>query len=79
MDRCAVTLYPLLSTYRPWLSPDLLNILLMSDRNAMLRVRSIQSYLYQRLKDAGMTQLSIFSDPQPGCFAEKYFNKSLEA
>ncbi|KAF7596479.1 hypothetical protein BBP40_001351 [Aspergillus hancockii] len=73
MDKCATVAYPLLADYHPWLTPELLDVLLLSRLNNMERLQGIQKHLEERSRRATMQNMTIFSDPAPGGFADRYF------
>jgi hypothetical protein len=74
MDKCATVVYPLLSDYPPWLKPEKLDVLLLSRLNQMKRLQRIQTYLRQRCRRAKVQTMTIFSDPAPGGFTDRYFS-----
>ncbi|KAE8377081.1 hypothetical protein BDV26DRAFT_293508 [Aspergillus bertholletiae] len=74
MDKCATVVYPLLSDYRPWFKPELLDVLLLSRQHHLKRLQEIQDYIHKRCTNAKMQSMTIFSNPSPGGFTERYFN-----
>ncbi|KAL4903827.1 hypothetical protein BDW74DRAFT_185914 [Aspergillus multicolor] len=64
MDKAATTLYPVLREFHPWFGPEMLDVLLLARFKDMRRLQDIQSN--------GTS--TIFADPAPGCFAERYFD-----
>ncbi|KAE8402926.1 hypothetical protein BDV37DRAFT_294915 [Aspergillus pseudonomiae] len=79
MDKCAIVVYPLLTDYHPWITPELLDVLLLSRRYHMERLQKVQEYIHERCTKAKMQDITIFSNPSPGGFTDCYFNsKEIE-
>ncbi|OGM48391.1 hypothetical protein ABOM_003402 [Aspergillus bombycis] len=74
MDKCAIVVYPLLADYHPRLTPELLDVLLLSRRYHMERLQKVQEYIHDRCTKAKMRDMTIFSNPSPGGFTDCYFN-----
>ncbi|PLB47748.1 hypothetical protein P170DRAFT_510506 [Aspergillus steynii IBT 23096] len=74
MDKCATVAYPVFREFHPAFNPCLLDILLLSRFIDLERLRRIQSYLHDRCTHA-TTDMTIFSDPAPGCFADRFFEE----
>lgn len=72
MDRCATAVYPLLLEYHPCFEPEMLDVLLLSRLDDMRRLQVIQQYLHGRCTQA-KKRITIFADPQDGCFAARFF------
>ncbi|CAG7937273.1 unnamed protein product [Penicillium salamii] len=73
MDLCATTAYPVLKDFHPLFEPKLLDVLLLSRLGQMERLQEIQSYIHGRCAQAKVGAMTIFADPAPGCFADRYF------
>ncbi|KAL4745958.1 hypothetical protein BDW72DRAFT_198161 [Aspergillus terricola var. indicus] len=78
MDKAATKTYPILRDFHPWFNPELLDVLLLERWKDMRRLQRIQSYLHSRCTEAKYGRTTMFGDPIPGCFAERYFD-SLSA
>lgn len=74
MDKCATAVCPLLKSYHPWVKPDLLDVILLSRLSDMERLQKIQVYLCIRCAQARADRRTIFDDPLPRCFADRYFD-----
>ncbi|CBF79793.1 hypothetical protein AN7637.2 [Aspergillus nidulans FGSC A4] len=74
MDRAAIKAYPVLKDFHPWFNPELLDVLLLERLKDMRRLQSIQFHLQSRCTEAKYGKMTIFGDPMPGCFAERYFD-----
>ncbi|KAL4811848.1 hypothetical protein BDW67DRAFT_194317 [Aspergillus spinulosporus] len=74
MDKAATKTYPVLRDFHPWFNPELLDVLLLERWRDMRRLQNIQSYLHSRSTEAKYGKMTIFGDPKPGCFAERYFD-----
>ncbi|PYI29021.1 hypothetical protein BP00DRAFT_480116, partial [Aspergillus indologenus CBS 114.80] len=72
MDRCATVAYPLLLEFHPVFRPELLDVLLLSRRTDLDRLHAIQLHLRERCARVADSSVSIFADPTPGCFADRY-------
>ncbi|CRG89375.1 N-(5-amino-5-carboxypentanoyl)-L-cysteinyl-D-valine synthase [Talaromyces islandicus] len=77
MDKCAVVAYPFLANFHPWLQPEILDVLLLTQRHDLERLQKIQLYLHRRCVQAVDKETTIFSDPSPGCVADEYFNSDM--
>ncbi|KAL3476021.1 hypothetical protein BJX99DRAFT_258915 [Aspergillus californicus] len=73
LDKSAVKAYPLLKEFHPVFEPQLFDVLLLSRFSHMERLQELQIYLHSRCAQALKSGLTIFSDPMPGCFADRYF------
>ncbi|KAM3068070.1 hypothetical protein ACMFMF_009436 [Clarireedia jacksonii] len=76
MDNCAVKACPLLLSYAPVFSPELLEVLQLSTLSLMRRLQRIQIYLSKRFRDAQFAHMTIFSEPDEDCFAVNYLEQS---
>lgn len=72
MDKCATVVYPLMTEYHPCFEPEMLDVLLLTHPRDMQRLQAIQEYLHYRCTEA-TRRISIFADPQDGCFASRCF------
>lgn len=72
MDKCAIAVYPLLADYYPWLMPELLDVLLMFRTYHMERLQQIQDYIHERCMKAKVPDMTIFSDPSPGGYIDRF-------
>ncbi|RAK78064.1 uncharacterized protein BO72DRAFT_477000 [Aspergillus fijiensis CBS 313.89] len=72
MDKCATVAYPLLLEFHPVFRPELLDVLLLSRRTDLDRLHAIQLHLHGRCATVADSSVSIFADPAPGCFADRY-------
>ncbi|KAK2801761.1 hypothetical protein FQN51_005126 [Onygenales sp. PD_10] len=79
MDKCGCKRFPLLKDFDPAFHPDLLDVLQIPTFEGMCRLRKVQAYLSGRLQVCHSPSKTIFHDPAEGCFAERYFNESLDA
>jgi len=77
-DCSTVDQYPLLADFTPAFIPESLDILLLLHMEELERLKKIQTYLKKRHDNASNSgrPLTIFEDPQKGCFAERYFDQS---
>jgi hypothetical protein len=74
MDDCATAVCPLLKSYHPWVKPESLDVLLLSRLSDMERLQRIQAYISMRCEQARADRRTIFDDPLPRCFADRYFD-----
>ncbi|GLB04652.1 hypothetical protein AtubIFM57258_010668 [Aspergillus tubingensis] len=72
MDKCATNAYPLLLEYHPAFCPELLDVLLLSRLIDLERLNKVQTYLQGRCTAATRGSMTIFTDPSPGCFADRF-------
>ena len=79
MDRCATQAFPLLLDYDPGITAAILDVLLLMHYKDFSRLQRIQSYLHNRAAARKHDNMTIFRDPTPGCFAEQYFDHSIES
>ena len=77
MDMSAIKAYPLVAEYNTGIDDESLNVLQLMERKDFIRLQQVQSYICNRNKNAGAS--TIFKDPSPGCYAERYFNESTDA
>jgi hypothetical protein len=73
MDLCASIAYPLLKDFHPLFEPKLFDVLLLSHLSHMKHLQTLQTYLHGRCTRAKEGNMTIFADPAPGCFADRYF------
>ncbi|PYI00078.1 hypothetical protein BO71DRAFT_454866 [Aspergillus ellipticus CBS 707.79] len=78
MDECATITYPLLAEYHPRFHPELLDVLFLSRLSDLERLQKVQKYLHDRRKAAVRAEMTIFADPSPGCFADRYLELDIE-
>ncbi|KAF2084345.1 hypothetical protein K490DRAFT_49259 [Saccharata proteae CBS 121410] len=76
MDQSAQKAFGLLSSYSPGLVPEILDVLQLQTFDEMARLRKVQTYIHNRNRLCHGSQTTIFADPAPGCFAEKFFDSS---
>ncbi|KAL1638643.1 hypothetical protein SLS58_008761 [Diplodia intermedia] len=76
LDRAATTLYGLLLAFSPGISPDALDVLQLPRLADMERLQYIQKWLRFRQEKSNFTKRTIFDNPSPGCFAERFFDES---
>ncbi|KAL5336549.1 hypothetical protein BJX70DRAFT_400495 [Aspergillus crustosus] len=74
MDKCATTAYPLLKDYHPWFTSEILDVLLLMWWRKLKDLKAIQTHLHSRCTQARRGKMTIFADPDSGCFAEEYFH-----
>ncbi|KAL4873947.1 hypothetical protein BDV12DRAFT_191814 [Aspergillus spectabilis] len=74
MDKCATAAYPLLKDYHPWFRSDIFDILLLIRWRNLKHLQAIQTHLRSRCTQANRGEMTIFADPEPGCFADQYFD-----
>ena len=79
MDGYAVEAFELLKEYRPGIPADILDVLQLLRSHDMVRLQKVQSYLQERETMCKGSQMSIFVDPEKGCFAERYFDLSTDS
>ena len=77
MDECAVEAFPLMGSYSPGVKAESLDVLHLMRREDFRRLQRIQTYLHRRTN--GTSDMTIFSDPSPGCFPEIYYEESADA
>ncbi|KAL3263348.1 hypothetical protein ABHI18_001885 [Aspergillus niger] len=77
MDKCAIATYPVLSEYHPVFFPELLDVLLLSTLADLKRLQEVQTYLHNRCTAAVRKEMTIFTDPVPGCFADRFLELSI--
>jgi hypothetical protein len=73
LDKSAVKAYPLLKEFHPVFEPQLFDVLQLARFSHMERLQKLQIYLQGRCAQAPQSALTIFNDPVPGCFADRYF------
>ncbi|RDW74456.1 uncharacterized protein DSM5745_07118 [Aspergillus mulundensis] len=74
MDKAATKVCPILRDFHPWFEPEILDVLLLARFPEMRRLQAIQTYIDSRCTEAKYGKTTIFADPAPGCFAERYFD-----
>jgi hypothetical protein len=79
LDTMATELFALLKQFHPSFSPDMLDVLQLPRLNDMCRLQKIRDYLQQRLAACDGVRMTVFSDPEKGCFAERYFDESPDS
>lgn len=79
MDECANQLFDLLKDYDPGFPPEMLDVLQLPRVQDMCRLQRIQQYIQDRQKTCNYSRMTIFNDPEKGCFAERYFDKSQDS
>ncbi|MCJ1463509.1 hypothetical protein MMC07_002117 [Pseudocyphellaria aurata] len=79
MDECANKLFDLLKDYDPGFPSEMLDILQLPCVQDMYRLQRIQLYLQGRRETCNYSRMTIFNDPEKGCFAERYFDKSQDS
>ncbi|OGM50946.1 hypothetical protein ABOM_000731 [Aspergillus bombycis] len=77
MDKCALGAYPLLGEYHPGFRPELLDVLQLSRFTDLERLQEIQRYIHTRCTGASERDMTIFTDPSPECFADRYLRTSM--
>ncbi|KAH8424803.1 uncharacterized protein LDX57_002546 [Aspergillus melleus] len=75
MDKSATIAYPVLKRFHPEFNPDLLDVILLSRFTDLERLQRIQCHLHASCSQATASDSTIFSDPAPGCFADKFFDQ----
>lgn len=76
MDKCAVRACPLLESYRPSFSPELLDVIHLPTLSDMQRLRDIQVHLKERSRNCRFPN-SLFSEPDQTCLAAQYLEQSI--
>lgn len=79
MDECATQLFELLKNYDPGFPPKILDVLQLPRIQDMCRLQRIQVYLQDRQKKSNYSSMTIFNDPEKGCFADRYFDESQDS
>lgn len=79
MDECATRLLDLLNDYDPGFPPEMLDILQLPRFQDMCRLQRIQAYLQDRQKTCNYSRMTIFDDPEKGCFAVRYYEESQDS
>ncbi|KAE8372270.1 hypothetical protein BDV26DRAFT_274461 [Aspergillus bertholletiae] len=79
MDKCAILAYPLLGEYHPGFQPELLDVLYISKLTDLERLQDIQRHIHTRCTGASHKAMTIFTDPSPECFADRYLGTSMGA
>jgi hypothetical protein len=75
LEKAAVSVYPLLRQYLPPFPVDILDPLLLHNFRDMQRLRDIRVHPKERHDGAKLVNMTIFDDPVPGCFAEKFYDQ----
>lgn len=73
LDRCACTVFGLLSSFHPGIAAETLDVLQLPWRKDMQRLQRIQEYLERRVVDSAPSQRTIFDNPGKDSFAERYY------
>lgn len=76
MDKCAVSVHPLLREFDTGFPPDILDVLQVDRFSDMRRLQAIRDYLKERHTSCKSPRLSIFVNPCNGCFAERFYDES---
>ncbi|RAL14699.1 uncharacterized protein BO97DRAFT_465286 [Aspergillus homomorphus CBS 101889] len=79
MDKCATVAFPLLLEYHPVFIPESLDVLLLSRRTDLNRLSTVQQHLHARCAGLDGKSMTIFADPSPQCFADRYVQLGLDA
>ena len=76
MDKAAIEAIPILSAYRPFLAVGLFDVLHLSTQDDFRRLRGVECYLKYRLDNSSPEYSTAFTDPNPSCFAVRFFDQS---
>ncbi|KAL8391947.1 hypothetical protein RB595_002236 [Gaeumannomyces hyphopodioides] len=79
LDYATCVRFPLLADFHPLFVPSSLDVLYLPKYSDMQRLESIQDYLRRRIDSCTEGQFTIFEDPQPGCFAHRYFDTAPDS
>jgi hypothetical protein len=66
--------WPLLMRFHPVFSPDMLDALCVESPQGLVALKAIRDHLQQRFIKCGKSLVTIFSDPDEGCFADCLFD-----
>lgn len=78
LDQMLCVLHPLLEDYHPGFVPEMMDVLHIPHLTELGRLHTVQAYIRSRIERCGRSSLSIFHHPQPGCFAERFFDEAPE-
>jgi hypothetical protein len=78
LDQAMCGIHPLLADFHPGVIPELMDVLHISQLGEMGRLKVIQEYIQTRIERSGRSPLTIFDDPQRGCFAERFADETPE-
>ncbi|KAL2063392.1 hypothetical protein VTL71DRAFT_5197 [Oculimacula yallundae] len=78
MDLSAVKAFDLLKDYHTGFPVHILDVLQIPLRKDMFRLQKIRAYLQLRDKDCKYPKLTMFSNVQKGCFAERFYDDASE-
>lgn len=79
MDEYATKIFDLLKDYDPGFPPEMLNILQLPRFQDMCRLQRIQTYLQDRKKICNYSRMTLFIDPEKGCFVDRYYDESRDS
>lgn len=79
MDKCAVKVYPQLRDYGPHFSTKMMEALRLPNKADIERLHTIRDYIHARTLISKASGKTIFDEPQQGCFAERYYNETLDS
>jgi hypothetical protein len=78
LDQAMRNIHPLLEDFHPGVTPELMDVLHISQLDDMARLKTIQEYIQTRIERSGRSPLTVFEDPQRGCFAERFADETPE-
>jgi hypothetical protein len=76
MDAYAAKMFSLLKDYNPGIPSDILDVLQITRLKDFRRLHKIREYLQGRHAACKGSRMTIFNDPEKGCFGERYYNES---
>lgn len=72
MDLYATKAYLSLKDFHPLFKPKLFDFLLLSHLSHMERLQALQTHLHGRYTQAKEGNMTIFANPAPYCFTDRY-------
>ncbi len=74
MDLCATGLFGPLAKYSPVFPSNILDVLQLPRCKDLIRVQKVRTYLQERHSACEGSRMTIFSDPESGCFSEVFYD-----
>ncbi|KEY64737.1 hypothetical protein S7711_05391 [Stachybotrys chartarum IBT 7711] len=78
MDTSICALFPMVEDYHPLFHPEMLDVLLLPRYSDLQHLQQVQIYLQDRISGA-TSHMSMFEDPQKGCFGHQFYEQSAAA
>ncbi|KAH7327815.1 hypothetical protein B0I35DRAFT_465989 [Stachybotrys elegans] len=78
-DKAACQVHPLIREFHPIFHASQLDVIQLTRYRDMKRLQQVQLYLKDRLASCSSPEMTIFDEPQKGCFGHRYYEESPES